>query len=319
VADKKKDASVVDRYVLDYPVTKQFCLPLRSYADDVTQTTQRVGNLMFRVKANGGYGLPVVDKIGDKHLLHLGADVGWQQIGAPVYAIADGIVRISEGPAPERTKKASAQEVDSAKPKSEARDEPRGNNLTLAWGNLIVVEHRIAETVFATSIYGHLASERFVKAGEMVKARQVIGTIGKMGIENGGYRPHLHLGLREGRMFQPGSVLCELVIDGKPVSIKIVALHEDEIELKSDVEIPPNQTIFQNGKKVATIVDRDGKKWLPTSTLKEFRQHDFAIVGYGLTTRGWLDPTAFLKKALSDAKQIPFGEMPEPRDAKRPR
>jgi len=30
---------------------------------------------------------------GGQHLLHLGSDVAWYQVGAPVYAIADGVVR----------------------------------------------------------------------------------------------------------------------------------------------------------------------------------------------------------------------------------
>jgi murein DD-endopeptidase MepM/ murein hydrolase activator NlpD len=327
----QNDSASADRYILKYPVAKQFCLPLRSYADDVTQTTQRVGNLTFRVKANGGYGLPVVDKIGDKHLLHLGADVGWQQIGAPVYAIADGVVRISEGPALDQAKKVSSKESHAKIAKNKDQDEAQSNdakaesasikdlndsspsNLALAWGNLIVIEHQVGEGVFLTSVYGHLGSERFVKSGDIVKAGKVIGTIGKMGVENGGYRPHLHFGLREGRMFQPGSVLCELVLNGKVAPIKITAINEDEVELKSDVEIPASHTIFQNGKNVGTIITHDGKQWLPTSALKALRQRDFPIVGYGLTTRGWLDPTVFLKKALANSETAPFGKTPESR------
>jgi hypothetical protein len=57
-----------------------------------------VGGHRFRQKANGGYGLPVVDKVGDKHLIHLGADLGWYQVGEPVFAVAAGVVRISSGP-----------------------------------------------------------------------------------------------------------------------------------------------------------------------------------------------------------------------------
>jgi hypothetical protein len=92
------DVPVPQRYVLNYPVAQQFCPPVDSYADDVAEAIQKVGGRTIRHQLNGGYGLPVIDMIGDQHVLHLGADVAWYRVGTPVYAIANGVVRVSQGP-----------------------------------------------------------------------------------------------------------------------------------------------------------------------------------------------------------------------------
>src|SRR5688572_29662248 len=75
-----------ERYVLTYPAAEQFCPPVRGFFDEVQRTIDRVGYRTFRHQPNGGYGLPVQDRVGDAHLLHLGADVGWYRVGEPVFA-----------------------------------------------------------------------------------------------------------------------------------------------------------------------------------------------------------------------------------------
>src|SRR6478672_9335975 len=87
-----------DKYVVNYPAAQQFCPPVASYFDDVTQLIQQIGGRRVRHAPNGGYGLPVVTMVEGKHLIHLGADVSWSRPGTPVYAIANGVVRVSMGP-----------------------------------------------------------------------------------------------------------------------------------------------------------------------------------------------------------------------------
>ncbi len=94
------EVTTAERYVLDYPVAQQFCLPVETYVDDVTQTIQKVGGRTIRHQLNGGYGLPIVIMVGNQNLLHLGSDVAWHRVGTPVFAIADGVVRVSQGPSP---------------------------------------------------------------------------------------------------------------------------------------------------------------------------------------------------------------------------
>ncbi len=105
------DGATTERYVLDYPVAQQFCPPVDSYADDVTQPIQKVGGRTIRHQLNGGYGLPVVIMVGNQHVLHLGADVAWYRVGTPVYAIADGVVRVSQGALPAMAAKGVAKTV----------------------------------------------------------------------------------------------------------------------------------------------------------------------------------------------------------------
>src|SRR5437868_6795143 len=86
------------QYPLSYPAAEQFCPPVDGFFDEVQRTFDRAGGRAFRHQPNGGYGLPVVDKVGGVNLLHLGADVGWYRVGEPVFAVANGIVRVSQGP-----------------------------------------------------------------------------------------------------------------------------------------------------------------------------------------------------------------------------
>lgn len=118
----------------------------------------------FRQKTNGGYGLPVIDKIGDNHLLHVGADLAWFRVGEPVFAVANGVVRLSTGPDPSRLNQ---------------RNQAKPNGLWLAWGNIVVIEHRLTDESHVTTIYGHLDTKRHVQTGDIVVAGQQIGTIGR--------------------------------------------------------------------------------------------------------------------------------------------
>src|SRR4051794_9850290 len=88
--------AIASDYVLEYPAAQQFCPPTDGFFDEVDRTIDRAGGHTFRHQPNGGYGLPVVDKVDGANLLHLGADVGFYRVGEPVFAVADGIVRMSQ-------------------------------------------------------------------------------------------------------------------------------------------------------------------------------------------------------------------------------
>lgn len=98
--------------------------------------------------------------------------------GREMYATADGVVTdVIEG----------------------VRDSlPNSPNLYSAMGNAVFIEHRPGEV----SVYAHLklGSTR-VKAGDRVKAGQVIGLCGHSG---GGKIPHLHYHLQDTPVFQDG-------------------------------------------------------------------------------------------------------------------
>ncbi len=186
---------VPDKYVLDYPTMDRCCPPIRSTFFEAARTFSVVGSKRFTHKPNGGYGLPIVEKRDGKHLIHLGADLGWQQVGEPVFAIGAGVVRISEGPPPEEKQ---------AKKSAKERVAPR----PMSWGNVVMIEHRLASGEFFTTIYAHLNSDRRVAVGDIVSAGQQVGVIGKQHPQiNGGYAPHVHFGVREGRMAEVGAVL----------------------------------------------------------------------------------------------------------------
>ena len=59
------------KYVLEYTKAEAFCPPTEGFFEEVQRTVDRVGTDTFRHQPNGGYGLPVVDKVGDANLIHL--------------------------------------------------------------------------------------------------------------------------------------------------------------------------------------------------------------------------------------------------------
>jgi murein DD-endopeptidase MepM/ murein hydrolase activator NlpD len=276
------------RYILSYPEADRFCPPVDGFFEEVQRTVDRVGYHTFRHQPNGGYGLPVVDKVGDAHLLHLGADVGFYRVGEPVYAVANGVVRISQGP-----------------PKEDATKKKQKPATKLEWGNFIVLEHRLPNDKYATTIYGHLANERLVNVGDVVQAGQQIGTIGTTRV-NGGYKPHLHLGVRDGRMAAVGRKLLVMTMDGKPAQPEIAELRGDNIVLTGAKDLPEQLQIGLDGRKFQ-LSKHDDKAELNAAFLSYVPSPEFMIVGYGLSTDGWLDPIAFLKSHGADTNPAPFG------------
>src|SRR3954469_19795473 len=288
---------ITKRYPLTYPVAEQFCPPVDGFFDEVQRTMDRARGRTFRHQPNGGYGLPIVDKVGGVNLLHLGADVGWYRVGEPVFAVANGIVRLSQGPVHfEKDKKTGKQ------PK------------VLEWGNHIVIEHKLADEKYAATVYGRLANERWVKGGEVVSAGQQIGSIGPTNV-NGGYKPHLHLGVRDGRMAEVGRKLLLMSLSGKPTVLEIAELREDVMVVKSSDELPEEVSMGLDGRKFA-IRKVDGKAEIDLAFLYYVPAPDFLIVGYGLSTEGWRDPISFLQINRADTNPAVFTRAPRERAAR---
>jgi murein DD-endopeptidase MepM/ murein hydrolase activator NlpD len=315
--DEPGAAVVPDKYILNYPVAQQFCPPVESYFDDAENAIQKIGGRTIRHQFNGGYGLPVVDKVDDQNLLHLGADVSWYR-PVPVYAVGNGVVRISAaGPSTadlakmmvaSRSQDADAPDAKKSKPVVASTAAAKKPAL-LGWGNLIVIEHRLPDGNYYTTIYGHLASRRLVSAGDIVTAGQVIGTVAKSKLENGGYDPHLHFAVRDGRMFEPARELLTLRAGQKTVPMKLLLLDEKEIEVELDDDLAAHVQVNLGGTPI-TVETRDGRHFLPAKLLNYLQPKDFPIAGYGLTTEGFHDPTGFLREVRADTQPAGFQKFP---------
>lgn len=95
---------------------------------------------------------------------HVGEDSGWELEGLPVHSITDGYVVLIQHES--------------------------------SWGTLIAIESRIRNKDIITTFYGHLSECIDVAVGDFVTAGCKIGEIGAaLTLANGGYRPHLHLGI----------------------------------------------------------------------------------------------------------------------------
>jgi murein DD-endopeptidase MepM/ murein hydrolase activator NlpD len=280
-----------EKYTLDYPRAASFCPPVRTTFFEVSHTMGVYKGRRFRQKTNGGYGLPVIDKIGDQHLLHVGADLAWFRVGEPVFAVANGVVRLSTGPDPSVRKQ---------------RDQKKPNRLWLAWGNLVVIEHRLADERYVTTIYGHLDTKRLVQTGDIVKAGQQIGTIGKKTPRiNGGYNPHLHFGVRKGHKVSPGMKLAEIVVNGERRPVAIVDLSEDEVQIDLPAAIPDGFALRVSNATIK-LTKRGDKSYLPSRFLWSLSTPEFQIIGYDLKTDDFLDPVAFLRQQRADSNPAPL-------------
>ena len=289
--DPVDELALPEKYTLDYPVTEQFCPPIRSTFFEVTRTIGVVGTRRFRHKPNGGYGLPVIDTVDGKNLIHLGGSwmvSGWRT-GFCCCQRSRANVCWAGGRGGKRTCRAGVRRSAST------------------WGNLIVVEHRLPnEGGFVTTVYGHLDSKRLVKTGDIVKAGQPMGTIGKKNVKiNGGYDPHLHFGVREGRMAEEGMTLLKLVLDDKQHSVTVLELGEDEVQVDMPDIVPDGfPVVLASGRHA--IKKRDGKFFLPSKVLWMSRRPDFSIVGYALSAEHWFDPVAFLRNHKADTDPAPL-------------
>lgn len=294
--------SFPEAYAVDYPVSDRFCSPIRTTFYEVTRTVVVSRGKRFRQKTNGGYGLAVVDKVAGKNLLHVGADLGWYQVGEPVFAVADGVVRLSTGPELRATK--SNAKHSGGRSASQKQSD-------MAWGNVIAVEHILPnDEGFATTIYGHLDTKRMVQAGDVVKVGQPLGTIGKQHVRiNGGYKPHLHFAVRKGRLIDEGDTLPPVVINGRPISIAIKKIGNEEVELTGPEGVPSQvyerlRMSFEGQPFRLGIAD--GKLTMPSRVLWACPRLSSEVIGYDLTTDLWYHPIAFLRKYHADTNRVPL-------------
>lgn len=188
---------------------------------------------------------------------HVGDDCGWFKEGNSVYAIGDGVIRIIHH-SPD-------------------------------WGFLIVIEHKLKNEEYLCSVYGHLSKEIYLKAGDIVKKGDKIGTIGlSYSIENGGYGAHVHFGISKGRWLKSKynhARNISIVYDNKERKVKEYKITEEGVEL-----------IFEGGIKIKLSDNLTRNQKRPQ---KGISNHLFWLKGYEFSRdvdRLWLDPQEFLKE-----------------------
>ncbi len=181
---------------------------------------------------------------------HAGDDCGWFRDGSSVFAIGNGIVRLIHH-SPD-------------------------------WGFLILIEHKLKNGNYICSVYGHLSDEIYIKAGDIVKRGQKIGTIGpSYTVINGGYGAHLHFAISKGRWFKPDDLIfnkVEVMVDGKTLyRVTEYRFGKNELILKYD-----------NGLEIKVTGRRKGV---------DINSYFFWLKGYTYAKdlKEWIDPQQFFK------------------------
>lgn len=209
---------------------------------------------------------------------HLAEDV-WLPAGTAVRSVADGAVRYSDF--------------------SPTWTDDRGH---VHWnlGNVIVIEHPLAPAEdgldAVCSLYVHLSADRKVKAGDVVRRGQVIGSIGAdRSEENGRYPVHLHFGLHRGPYHQiPPAWKRRMMERARTTGIP---LGPGRV-LRGEILIEPH------GETGVLVTSKDGKErvifsLLVGSTSPGYKPKDIMAwcEGYGdkATVEEWLRPSAWIE------------------------
>ena len=273
------DETAKNRYVLTYPVADAFCVPASVMPEDVNETVMEVNGGLVRAHAQRRLWAARRHEVQGQNLLHLGADVAWLRASEPVFAIANGVVA-DLGRERNRLRNRSS---------TIRRVEETGRPSGATWTSLSSIALPTGRSLLRfTDIYRTSGS---LKKGKLL-AGQAIGAVGRAGVENGGYKPHLHFGIREGRRVEEGDTLLSIQVGGESFPIRLVKLGETEIEIAADRRLPERVQLLGH---MFEITNREGKYFLPAAMLQKAQSPNFAIVGYGLSTKGG-DPTEFLRE-----------------------
>ncbi|QDT56007.1 hypothetical protein Pan44_40560 [Caulifigura coniformis] len=279
------------RYVVDYPAADRFSPPIATAFHDAVNTEFVHKGKRERAHPNGGYAVAMMERNGVS-LLHTGADLGWFRVGAPVFAIADGVVRRSAPGLKQINAEFNLKMQVPAGP--------------VDYGNLIIIEHRTAEDDYFLTLYGHLGDDRLVRAGDVVTAGQVIGTIGReAGNVNGRYKPHCHFAVHEGRWIEPGHRLMTLSVNGAESVVRLEEPGEKESRVSITPTVPNIRLVNESGQAIE--FRRDGESYLmPSSPLWTMAGLSGArLAGYLPSVDGFRDPIRFLRDAGADTSPAP--------------
>jgi len=279
------------RYVVDYPAADRYCPPIATAFHDAVNTEFVYKGKRERAHPNGGYAVAMMERNGVS-LLHTGADLGWFRVGAPVFAIADGVVRLSNP----GMKQINAE----LKLKMQLPAGP------VDYGNLVIIEHRTADDDYFLTLYGHLGDDRLVRAGDIVRAGQVIGSIGReAGNVNGGYKPHCHFAVHEGRWIEPGDKLLTLSVNGAESVVRLEQPGEKESRVSIMPPVPTIRLVNEAGQSLEFRRDGDGYL-MPSSPLWTLAGLSGArMAGYLPSVEGFRDPIRFLREAGADTSPAP--------------
>ncbi|MCA8961362.1 MAG: peptidoglycan DD-metalloendopeptidase family protein, partial [Planctomycetes bacterium] len=81
-------------------------------------------------------------------------------------------------------------------------------------GHLVIVEHRLPDGGFVTSVYGRLGDGLGVRVGDLVRRGQQLGVVGgALSEENGVHASGLFFGLHRGRYLQAAPGWCRWVVE----------------------------------------------------------------------------------------------------------
>ncbi|TMQ64545.1 MAG: hypothetical protein E6K79_07495 [Candidatus Eisenbacteria bacterium] len=240
---------------------------------------------------------------GKKHRTHYGVDLACGRGGAPIRAIASGIVVVADANAlikVQRQQQLRLPVVENGK-----RVYKQGTRLRTVykwrtgWGNYVVIRHVLPSGEWVHSLYGHMAPHSMlVKRGDIVAAGQPLGKIGHTGRATSS---HLHLEIRKNIPGDPDDVTPQDGDDEAPTpeersysqlqTVDPLAFLEQHVRRYEDLDPGSWQSRYALAACRDGIVTGDRAKFEPDKSMTRGEYYRALVLAFRLgtpfTTKTW--------------------------------
>jgi murein DD-endopeptidase MepM/ murein hydrolase activator NlpD len=238
-----------------------------------------------------------------KQRTHFGVDLACGRGGAPIRAIASGVVVVADANAMikvQRAQKVSVPVVENGKRVYKKSTRMRTvYKWRTGWGNYVVIRHTLpsGETVY--SLYGHMAPRSMlVKRGDIVAAGQPIGKIGRTGRATSS---HLHLEVRRAVPGDPDDMAPEADEEAETTAeersyatlqtVDPIAFLSQHVRRYEDLDPGSWQSRYALAACRDGIVAGDRSKFEPDAAMTRAEYYRALVIAFRLaspfTTKSW--------------------------------
>ncbi len=254
-----------------------------------------------------------------KQRTHYGVDFAQGRGGAPIRAIASGVVVVADANAMIKVQR--IQRIKLPVVVNGQRVYKAGSRLRTVykwrtgWGNYVVVRHTLPSGETVHSLYGHMMPRSIlVKRGDIVAAGQQLGRVGRTGRTTAS---HLHLEIRKAIQADPDDVVLEEGDGEDPTpeersysqlsTVDPIAYLEQHVRRYDDLDPGSWQSRYALAACRDGIVAGDGEKFEPDASMTRGEYYKALVITFRLatpfTTKTW-DSTidAMVDSEVLDAK-----------------
>ena len=238
-----------------------------------------------------------------KQRTHYGVDLANGSGGAPVRAIASGVVVVADANALINVQRKQTIKLPTiVNGKRVYKTSTRWRTAfkwRTGWGNYVVVRHTLPSGETVHSLYGHMMPRSIlVKRGDIVAAGQQLGRVGHTGRTTGS---HLHLEIRKALQADPDDVVLEEGDGEDPTpeersysqlqTVDPIAFLEQHVRRYDDLDPASWQSRYALAACRDGIVAGDREKFEPDESMTRGEYYRALVIAFRLaspfTTKTW--------------------------------